>query len=802
MEALNFVEVAKLVNRIGTIHIPETPTESEQGQWALHDCTIKVGGIQGTLRILYLFSDATQPGTRKARALCKPEKMAFTQVVFADSLLTKNRAVVESFRGKVASILGLTEYFTSFITAQIQNYLSKIQALDFKDYVDPHVTVSETFTRKLPNPALSFLTDPDLVEQRFSGTMAVLLGEPGQGKTFMSRYLAHACAQRGLVPIYVHSEQWTRMQPDELTSLWKTIAHSFRYFEAPIGWVDGAEEQFLRVALRTGRFRVIFDGFDEFVLWNKGSVDALETIRSLQSLSDSTGTRILVSSRTSFWESEIDGEDADGAQPKHVLRIEPFDQNNAQLYFVRRFPRSQAKQKAALGIFTTLRSRVESKSSHFVGRGFFLFLIADLVDRGFTLASLQLNESTVFQWMMEALCEREQRRQNLPISAAQQLDAISNFAELVVRGEPPRAETLSFVIQATSNVSQQEAESLVAPSGKLKDHPLLRRDPSGTWGFVQEQVHFNLLANLIITAAIRQRDSSHLEKLVASPGLTARLQADVAAAIVEQVFEKDDATVCESTIRNMIGALASTVPSPGGIATEVTAAASLAASIALLTVNRLFAKGASHAERAASLLSLLPPPGLQRLYFTGSLARFDFSTTRFENCTFDSVAWANCSFSDRTCFVSCRFVGGTMVACTGFGLASFSPSCVIDTEAKALIDSEAIRAGRKDYIRDDLRSDIACLVQKFIFKDGLGLRTIEERGLERGTISNSIHKAEIVDAFTRTIVEPHALGAGKTGLHVRESAKAALNYFSANGVLTGPLAALFDQLAEKLAVPR
>lgn len=802
MDALNFVDVAKLVNRIGTISIPESPSETEQGQWALHECTIKVGGLQSSLRILYLFADATQPGTRRARTLCRPDKMAITQVVYADSLATKNRAVIESFRGKVGSILGLTDYFTSFITTQIQNYLTKIQALDFKDYVDPHVTVSQTFKRKVPNPALSFLTDPDLAEQRFSGTMAILLGEPGQGKTFMSRYLAHACAQRKLVPIYVHSEQWTRMQPDELTSLWKTIVHSFRYFEAPIGWIDGAEEQFLRVALRTGLFRVIFDGFDEFVLWNKGSVDALETIRNLQSLSDSTGTRILVSSRTSFWESEIEGEDSADTPPQHTLKIEPFDENNAKLYFARRFPRSEKKQKDAIGIFNTLRNRVESKSSHFVGRGFFLFLIADLVERGFTLASLQLNDKTVFQWMMEALCEREQRRQNLPLSAGQQIDAISNFAELVVRGEPPRGDTLSFVIQATSSVSPQDAEILVASNGKLKDHPLLRRDQSGVWSFIQEQVHFNLLADLIITAAVRAPSPDRLGKLLGSPGLPVRLQADVAAALVEQVFERDEPAACEDSVRSIIQALASAMSPSATPALEGTTAASLAASIALLTVNRLHAKGSGHAERAKSLLSLLPPPGLQRLYFTGSLTRFDFSSTRFEGCTFDQVAWANCKFSDATSFMFCRFVGGTMVACSGFGMASFSPSCVIDADAKALIDSEAIRSGKKEYSREDLRSDIASLVQKFIFKDGLGLKTVEERGLERGAISNSIHKAEIVEAFSRTVIESHALGAGKTGFHVRESAKSALNYFASNGVFTGPVAELFEQMAEKLGVTR
>jgi len=174
METLNFVDVARLVNRIGTVTIPEQPSDEERGQWALHDSVVQIGGIQNPLRIIYLFADATQSGTRRARSVCKPDKKALTQVVYADSLLTRSRAVVDSFRDKVASVLGLTDYFRSFITGQTENYLKKIRTLDFKDYVDPKVTVSGTFLRKLPNPALSFLLDPDLKEQRFSGTLGVL----------------------------------------------------------------------------------------------------------------------------------------------------------------------------------------------------------------------------------------------------------------------------------------------------------------------------------------------------------------------------------------------------------------------------------------------------------------------------------------------------------------------------------------------------------------------------------------------------------------------------------------------------
>ncbi|MBN3846984.1 NACHT domain-containing protein [Paraburkholderia sp. Ac-20342] len=798
MDILNFVDVAKLVNRIGTITIPETPSDEEPGHWALHVSTVQVGGITSEVKVLYLYADATMEGTRRARVLCsKANDRTPIQVVYADSLLKKNKAVVQSFNEKAKSVLGLTEYFSSFIRTQTETYVRKVRSLDFKNYVDPHVKVAETFTRKVPNPALSFLLDPDMTGSQFTGTLGVLLGEPGQGKTFMSRYLADACAARKTIPIYVHSEQWSRMQQDELSSLWKTIVHSFRYFESPIGWIDGAEEQFLRVALRTGLFRIIFDGFDEFVLWNKGTVDAIETMRSLQALSDDTGTRILISSRTSFWESEVEDEEGLEGRPRHLFRIQPFDENNAQRYFDQRFAADSGKGKAALQLFRDLRQKVDSKSMEFVGRGFFLFLIADLVERGFSMDSLSLQGRTVFNWMAEALCERERRRQDLSLTARQQLDAISNFAEFVVRGEVPSGETLSLVLQGASELSTSEADALVAPNGKLKDHPLLQRDMhSGAWCFVQEQIRYNLLAERLIELCADSGRSSELGNLVTSSHFDLQLQADVAFSIVEQVFELSDAKSGEAKLKQIIEALLALQKAADDSHTN---ASSLATAIALLTTNRIYGKGSAHAERAAFLMSMFPNHVMRGLFFFGSLARFDFSGFKFEDSVFHQVSWANCKFSSDSSFVRCRFVGGSIAACNDLGLASFGNTCHFDADAKSIINAEIVRSGRRAYAEDDLRADLNCLISKFIPKDGLGVKTVEARSLERGTIGNSINKEKVIDYFRRKILDQYVLsGHSGTGYQVREEAKPSFIYFSSNAVYTGLLGELFDELAARL----
>jgi prepilin-type processing-associated H-X9-DG protein len=127
-----------------------------------------------------------------------------------------------------------------------------------RDYVDPHVETPGGFDVKRPNPLLSFMTDPDTHSRALSGKVAVLLAEPGQGKTYMSRHLVSKLpeSRRGIVPLMVDSSQWQTLSIDDQRSLPKTIAHSFRHFDANIGWLDGHEEEFLKATLKADLFEL------------------------------------------------------------------------------------------------------------------------------------------------------------------------------------------------------------------------------------------------------------------------------------------------------------------------------------------------------------------------------------------------------------------------------------------------------------------------------------------------------------------------------------------------------------------
>ena len=239
----------------------------------------------------------------------------------------------------------------------------------------------------------------------------------------MSRYLVSRLCQLDLVPILIDSSQWHSMTVEDLGSLWKTIVNSFRHFDSPIGWLDGHEDAFLRTTLKAQLFRIVFDGFDEYVLRNGGR--PLEVLDALVDLAESTGARILITSRSSFWRTSIPDDAAKDVIKKTgtlVYEILPFDHQHARNYFKERL-KSDAKTEAAV----RLHAAVREDNEDLAGRGFVLSLIADLVDRSDNRPSIERQHGRALLWLMQALCERETLRQQLPLTGDDQISLMSSF---------------------------------------------------------------------------------------------------------------------------------------------------------------------------------------------------------------------------------------------------------------------------------------------------------------------------------------------------------------------------------------
>ncbi len=801
MEALTFREVAKLINRAGSIRIQETPIREERGQWVAHDATIQTGSIQLGVTIIYVYADATVDGTRSARSFIKSRNSSNNQVqVVLASSHRKDSSLKSRFEEGTPNCLYLEDFFSSFIRNQLDVYLRKVSALAFKNFVDPQIEVSQAFKMggSGSNPVLRFLTTPRISSGFFSREIGVLFAEPGQGKTFMTRYLASEISKKQKIPLYVHSEQWSRMQTDEISSLWKTLVHSFKYFESPIGWADGAEEDFVKVALKAGLFVVIFDGFDEYVLSNAGKVDAIETITALQDLTEESGAPILLTTRTSFWDSEIEQNPRkDDISVPVKFEIKPFDENKARAYFEQRL-KGAAAQQEALRLFSELKRRT-GKNVDFVGRGFFLFLIADLVERGFSLNSLNLANKTTLQWVMEQLCERERTRQKVVLSSQEQIVSLREYATCVLEGMPNTTETLRLAIQCCASISEAELEASLSSTGKLKDHPLIRKVGHESWEFTQDQVRISLLAERFLELCNPQVNNTvQLAKFLIASGFDTNLQTEVATSVVNSLIE----TMGQPRTKDRLTEVVRMVFAAGD-SSRAEKIYSFGTTLSLIVINKLLPDGSAHADRTRELISLHPNKSLDNLSFSGTIPRFDFSGVKFTGCRFYNVNWANCTFDQSTAYVHCQFYGGVVSGCKGFGLASWSVDCTQDDEARALIDAEKIRSGKRMYSEEDLKLDMQALLRKFVPRESLGTKSIIDKHFMSGQITSSINGVIVAEEFKKRILDVHDIsGLESKGLHIKEDVKDAVAHWAANGVFTGDLAELFDHLMLSLRISR
>src|ERR1051326_7898121 len=338
MATYEFQEIAKLLNYSRTTQIQTEKPRGRDGRWALYEGTLKVHTSSYPFRVLYLNAAVTLADIKVA--LQEIGNLADVDVVYADSI--EKRLQGKEFEPLLRSAKGrwtAKAYFVSFIKDEIQTYISKIGAQTPQDYIDPKVETPSGFAIKIPNPLLSFLRDPDTAYG--TGKLGILLAEPGQGKTYMSRYLVSIMAGfgSGVVPLMVDSSQWHTMSGEDQRSLPKTIAHSFRHFGAPISWLEGHEDDFLTATLKADIFRVVFDGFDEYILRNRGSVQPLEVLDALAELAKRTGTRIVITSRTSFWNTNLPETELGEFVDRHgaiIFKLCPFDLEHAKNYFARR----------------------------------------------------------------------------------------------------------------------------------------------------------------------------------------------------------------------------------------------------------------------------------------------------------------------------------------------------------------------------------------------------------------------------------------------------------------------------------
>ncbi len=113
---------------------------------------------------------------------------------------------------------------------------------------------------ELDQELIDFMTGK---EQNKKGNLLVLSASAGVGKTTLARHLTKLLAERSfanrVIPIYVESQHWSKIQFETIDGLWDVIANSLKTYNSSLNLTQEIFEHMLKI----GYVSFIFDGFDE-----------------------------------------------------------------------------------------------------------------------------------------------------------------------------------------------------------------------------------------------------------------------------------------------------------------------------------------------------------------------------------------------------------------------------------------------------------------------------------------------------------------------------------------------------------
>lgn len=775
---LEFADIVNVVNCTRTAELATSPSEQQDGSWALYRGHHKVHTSTYPNDVMYLSAHADVAGVEAAyRAF----DAARTHVVYPPSLdqrMARHRQLFGAVPDRMWTTNG---YLASLIRDELESYLGRLSDIRTPFYVDPSFEAPKHSRRKGGNALMELLGDANEGAKR-RGKLGILLAHPGQGKTYVSQTVVRRLAERtsAAVPVLIDSSQWLGMSVGDLRSLSKTIMHSFRHFDAAIVWASGHEDMFVRTMLKADLFRIVFDGFDEYILRNGAEVEPMEVLETLASLAEDTGAHILITSRTNFWHASMEPDAVEAFLRRHsrttrLYTMLPFDKPAAVSYF-----KGRLRDRKSVGRAAQVYSDIHRANEDLAGRGFVLSLIADLVERSDGALRFR-GQGDIILWLVEALCVRDVKRQQSPLSGREQLRVLEEFAVEVARGVEPGSELLELALSVVRDDLDKSTRARCLDV--FKSHSIIELQ-SGTrdmWVFKQAQTQIALVAS-----AIASGDGEAGGRIAASVSLDPAAQQDLAQMVLDILLDRHR----PEEVAERVGRL---VPSMCG---NGEAGLRLAGLVALATVDRVLVKPSS-LQRTEALLGIVGR--LEQITLSGTIARYDFRGVCFSSCRFEGVIWAHCVFDENTRFEGCSFLGGGLSQCKGFAEAAFE-KCSQDATARAWFEGELIRSGRKRYSTEELKADIAAVLVKFVTRTGVGVHAVPQSDLAKGVIGASKYRDEILEELLRNVLEPDSGVLHGRGVRVRRDAERAVMFYVGNGVFTGPIQRTFESLQRRLSL--
>lgn len=641
--------------------------------------------------------------------------------------------------------------------------------------------------RKAPDTLTSWFRRGAELSDKHIG---ILVAHAGTGKTTLARHLKAKLtdANSGVFPILLESEQWRDIigAGTSLSALWElAVKKSLKRPEKVLGNPD-----LFKTLVKEGVFPIIFDGLDELCLHPDSGFSAADVVSSvLEEMVDGgeySHARVLLTTRDSYWKTI---EQDLGSDTARIARFALLGFSNDQKieYFTARFRAEPAKRDYALRCAREIGTNTVDKekggnADKISGTPFILSLIA------YACEQEDLNPSTANPYegdhldsIVRAICERENRRQQLGIPTQKQIELFEELFHI-------------FENEITKDDLTQYA-SLVcgcspAPVG-LYSHFFLLKVREGTHVAKYDVLKSYFVARYLAYGLSGVREDTGRRDIAAilaqsSDGTTQVMDW------VYQFFKKLNDTHpdnFEAAVKKAVAIL----QDKGNVGER---RAGMNALYKLLA--RLYGR-ISKDERTKKVLTLLSrdPQTINGLSLEGAIRGLDFRDKNFVDCKIDNASFRECDFGSEVNFRSCVFVGSL-----DFGNCLKSSRVNVDEKTQLSNESEVEfarvsgRPAQREALKELALQAMLGALRKF--KGSYGFETINWDNKAKGLPPGNPFRDKVWDALEENgVVERHRIsGLPRGGLNVMDDGdvkREIWNFFD-NGVLGRKLSKVHDSL--------
>ena len=630
----------------------------------------------------------------------------------------------------------------------VSAFMPRAEQIEEGEYfIQPDITLPNGET----NPAVTYLVGSLLGQFETQGKVCadVLVAAAGLGKTTLARAIAAKIldSKRKAIPILVESAQWQNLinltLPNILNAaLLQLIPEAVRLTNSKL----------FQLLVREQLLVPIFDGFDELCLHPHANYNPTTLITELLELVGDTGARVLITTRETFWETYGASISTDKI---NRVDLQGFSNDQRKRFFTKRLKRSDERdianrlaREVGERLYEADIKRRSLQGDRASGVPLLLELIALYVDGNPTATFAPATKDPIGP-LLEAICERENVRQQLNISAVRQMNI---FEELFrdYSDDVSRADLALYVEDLVPEVTKDvlarfESHAFFSPGRDVKAR------------FESLQVYF-----------VARWLANRLEEAIAESGSEKRI-----AEVLEE-----NATGNTDVFDFLLDRFAAIEPS------KVRAAISHAFRMVQVRTNwqgptsalfhlsqRLAIKAENtKSERTSLILELLGVSSpIKKLAVQGQVSGIDLSNIVFIECAFRDLEFHNCNFNTDTQFQNSRFDGELAFEnCKNGGQVRLT-GCKLSESAEDEWDRQAGKAVGKIIDEAVVRDALREILRKFL--GPFGFSTIKDVLRNTGPILNNPCREPAWDELFREgmLDRHHISGVSGGGINIANS---------------------------------